>query len=251
MSQTESVKEPTSTGPARRERSSISFPYGDLDDAVAVAKGVFDVGGGSCESDQLAAQLGHDSVKSGTFRLRLTTARIFGALEPGQGTLRLTDLGRQLADPAQERSARVRAFLAVPLYRKIYDEYKGQRLPGDDGLETRMVAFGVAQKQRDKARQAFQRSADQAGMFAAGRDRLVVPGGVNLTDNGEQGAEPPGEEPPPRQETHHHALIQGLFKMLPQDGPFSTKKQAQWLEAARLNLALVYGSDDSEENEIP
>jgi hypothetical protein len=37
------------------------------------------------------------------------------------------------------------------------------------------AGLGVAKKQTDKARQTFQRSAQQAGFFAYGQDRLVMP----------------------------------------------------------------------------
>jgi hypothetical protein len=39
-----------------------------------------------------------------------------------------------------------------------------------------MVALGVAEKTKDRARQLFERSAEHAGFFAHGRNRLVMPG---------------------------------------------------------------------------
>jgi hypothetical protein len=43
-------------------------------------------------------------------------------------------------------------------------------------LEREIVELGVAEKQKDKARQVFERSADQAGFFEHGPNRLVMPG---------------------------------------------------------------------------
>jgi hypothetical protein len=40
-----------------RERSTIAFTYGDMEWAVKVAKSVHQVGGTSCQWDQLAAHL--------------------------------------------------------------------------------------------------------------------------------------------------------------------------------------------------
>ena len=71
---------------AKRERSTILFPYGDLSDAISVAKGINTVGGTSCQIDQIAAQLGH-TVTSGTFGQRLNTARIFGLRQTPKGGL--------------------------------------------------------------------------------------------------------------------------------------------------------------------
>lgn len=158
------------------ERSKIGFPYGDLDDALQVAKAV---GGnrGLASVDQLAAFMDHESVTSGTFRVKLSTARIFGLVDMQDDRVSLTDLGNQIIRADTEAAAKVHAFLHVPLYRAIYEKYKGRLLPGDRVLEEDMVALGVAQKQKRRARQGFQRSAEQANV---GKDRLVVPAGVSL-----------------------------------------------------------------------
>jgi hypothetical protein len=65
--------------------------------------------------------------------------------------------------------------MAVPLYSAIYEKYKGHLLPPMKALEREMLSLGVSSKQTDKARQAFERSARQAGFFEAGDDRLVRP----------------------------------------------------------------------------
>ena len=165
----------SSPASGRRERSSIAFPYGDLDSAVNVARTIYTRAGGQCSLDQLAAWLDYKSVDSGAFRLQVSTARIFGLLATARKALELTDLGTRIADTGRERQARVEAFLTVPLYRRTFDEFRGQSLPPDAGLESAFARMGVAAKQTDKARQAFQRSALQARFFDAGKDRLVEP----------------------------------------------------------------------------
>jgi hypothetical protein len=87
----------------------------------------------------------------------------------------LTALGRRIADPAAEPAARVDAFLHVPLYLRIFEHHDGYTLPGAAPLEKFMREVGVSPKQTGKARQAFMRSARQAGFFAHGEDRLVRP----------------------------------------------------------------------------
>ena len=42
-------------------------------------------------------------------------------------------------------------------------------------LERDMVSLGVAEKQKDKARQVFERSAEQSDFFYTGRMKLVMP----------------------------------------------------------------------------
>jgi hypothetical protein len=63
----------------------------------------------------------------------------------------------------------------VALYARIFDNYNGFALPGPAALEKFMREVGVSGKQTGKARQAFMRSARQAGFFAHGEDRLVRP----------------------------------------------------------------------------
>ncbi len=81
----------------------------------------------------------------------------------------------------QARQARITAFLNVPLYRRLYENYKGRNLPPDPGLEQAIVNLGVSAKQKERARQVFQRSANYAGFFNQGRNRLILPAG--LTDS--------------------------------------------------------------------
>lgn len=48
-------------------------------------------------------------------------------------------------------------------------------LPPSAAFERDIVGLGVAEKQKDKARQVFERSASQAGFFEAGKSKLVMP----------------------------------------------------------------------------
>src|SRR5690348_6561662 len=49
----------------------------------------------------------------------------------------------------QEAAARADAFLAVPLYQRIYDHYKGYTLPGPAAIEKLMRDVGVSSKVAD------------------------------------------------------------------------------------------------------
>ena len=67
-----------------RLRSTIKFPYGDLDDAVAVARAIWDKAGEECSRSQLAAYL-DQTPTSGAYRLKLATASNFGLVKSSQG----------------------------------------------------------------------------------------------------------------------------------------------------------------------
>lgn len=249
-------------------RSTIKFPYLDQDDAVDVAKAIQEHFGRSCERDQLA---GHFGVKSdaGGFNLRMVTAKMFGFVNSDKGTLTLTPLGIRVADPSQEKQARVESFLLVPLYRKIYDDFKGQLLPGNAGLEVFIEKSGVAPKQKDKARQAFQRSATQAGFFSYGTNRLVLPSikgiaqeaaNISTPENGGKADVGPtlgggsgssgnggGDEPP----THTNPFIQGLLnKLPPEDTPWSTDLRKKWLQLAISVFEVSYKPAEGDTGEL-
>jgi len=227
-----------------RQRSSIGFPYMDLDDALEVAQAIHgNAGQGECEEDQLAAWL-KLSPKSSGYRVRLYAARMFGVLEmTASGKIKLSALGRALVDPNQNRAARVEAFLTVPLYRAVYENYKGGVLPPAAAFERDIVGLGVAEKQKGRARQVLERAAEQAGFFEQGRNRLVKPGVAPLAaapggrDKGGGGGPGDGDEPP----TDRHALIEALVDVLPKSGEeFSIEDLADWLRAAEVNLRIIY-----------
>lgn len=166
---------PNTSADAVNERSTIDWPYSDLDSSVEIVKGVHAVGGTACEYDQLAAHLGLEA-KGGGFRTRVTSAKTYGLLtyERG-GRISLTDLGRQIIDPLNERSAKAKAFMAVPLFEKVHESFKGGPLPPQAGLERSLISFGVGSKVAKNARQVLFRSAKQAGYFELSADRLTAP----------------------------------------------------------------------------
>lgn len=234
-----------------RERSTISFPYNDLDDVVNVAKAVHAVGGTSCEWEQLAAKL-ETSPTSGTFRLRMSAAKIFNLLTYDKGTVTLTPNGARICDPQQEKAARAEAFLAVPLYSKLYEKFKGATLPPSSGLESVIVGLGVAQKTKDRARQVFQRSAKQAGFSEYGADRLVMPSvrASAATAAVEPEVEPDKKKKKEKEEddsSRLHPLIEGLLRELPEpktEWPLDDRRN--WLEMVSSIFNVIYkASDDS------
>jgi hypothetical protein len=233
-----------------RQRSTIAFAYLDLKSATEIAQAIHsNVGLGECAEDQLAAWT-NQSPKSSGFRLQLTTARLFNLIDGGGSALRLTDLGRMLVDPSQMRDAKARAFLTVPLYRTVFDKYRGGVLPPAAALERDFVSLGVAEKQKERARQVFERSAEQAGFFESGRNRLVMPAVAVKPDFAPP---PPQHDDGANQERgkksgsgggdigDHDPLILGLFQKLPEpDADWPAKDRLKWLQTAANIFDLVY-----------
>ncbi len=241
------VDEPREEEASQRERSKIGFPYGDLNDAITVTRAVHELGD-RCGHDQLAPQLGYSTVENGAYTQKLATARHFGLVVASKDGITLSLLGHRLVDPAQEAQVRAEAFLNVPLYKALHDKYRGYPLPPTNiGLEAVLVELGVAAKQKDRARQALQRSADQAGFFNQGRDRLVAPPATvqqlavispahepNVIRNG--GGSGGGDEP------KMPTLVRGLIEKLPpREGATWTKEEReQWVKLATLVIDVVY-----------
>ena len=228
------------------ERSKIAFPYGDLDDALEVVKPIYNRGGHTASFHQLVDWMGHKDVNSGTFRVKVATARTFGLVLVDRDNVTLTQLGRDINDPHSEIAARAKSFLQVPLYRKIFDTYKGGPLPKDANLETTIESFGVAPKQTKRARQTFQRSAGQAGVFNERQDRLVLPPGVSLDSK-------PSEEMKSRKmDSGTHAAhiaptdsanpaLLALFDLVPPTGSeWSREERRQWIEFAERLFNRLY-----------
>ena len=174
----------------KHQRSLIAFPYMDLDSAISVATAVHSKFGDRGHLDSLADALGHAGIKSGTFQMKVSAARMFGLLDTDRMEVNLTPLGQRIVQPHLHAQARVEAFLAVPLYGKVFDEYRGKQLPPDQGLESRFKNLGVPPKQVEKARQAFKRSAEQSGMLSASKDKLILPSSASNSFTSQSGDKP-------------------------------------------------------------
>jgi hypothetical protein len=164
----------------------------------------------------------------------------------------LSALGLRIIEAGTEKQARVDAFLFVPLYAAIYENYKGQRLPPPKALEREMERLGVSNKQTDKARQAFERSARQAGFFAKGEDRLVRP------HFGDEARQQEVEKESDRDDSvrkpsgsgsgggngggkKYHPLIEGMLETLPAIGePWPHEDRKAWLTMAESIFAMIY-----------
>lgn len=248
------IKPATSAPSPGNQISTVDFPYADLDSAVELAQGVHGAGGMACESEQLAAQLGMEA-KGGGFRQRINGARMFAVITYARGGhVALTELGRRIIDSDKERAARVDAFLAVELYAKVYEQFKGGPLPPQAALERSLVSMGVGDGVKDKARQVLMRSAKQAGFFEMAADRLTKPairqehGGSNNNDkpqqdevrkNGNGGGIGGGGG--------DHPLIQGLLLTLPKPGDeWKFEDRYNWLNMANSIFKMVYKDTSAE-----
>jgi hypothetical protein len=228
-----------------RQRSSIGFPYNNLGDAIEVAQAIHShVGTGEGDDSQLSAWM-NVSPKSSGYRIQVSAARMFGLVETVSGSHKLSTLGRSIVDPQQERDARTRAFLQVPLYKAIFEKYKGGVLPPSAALERDIIGLGVAEKQTGRARQIFERSAEQAGYFEHGKNRLVMPAiavrempQVDVKDNNDRGTGGSGGD---GSGGDVDPIIGGLLKRLPKSGDVWPEAERKlWLQLLEGSFKLIY-----------
>jgi hypothetical protein len=246
-----------------RSQGTIAFPYHDINAAIEIARTILGKGAHPLSREQLAGALGQNP-STGSFNLKVGAARMFGVIETVQGKYQLTQLGFAIADTdeARHRAAKVAAFLNVPLYKAVYDKYRGNQLPPrPHGLEQAFIQFGIPPKQKANARQAFDRSAQQAGFFENSRDRLVEPIVGPSSYRRAQENEPTDDHE--RSEQDHGVsglggwdgpeldpLILALLRKIPEPtDPWPLASRARWLRTFAMNLTQIYQPAEGEDGD--
>ena len=233
----------------KRILSTIEFPYSDLDSAVELVRMIQTKAGMSCETEQLAGWM-DQSVSGGTFRSRTAAAKMFGLTSnPAPGQIGISPLGMEIIDSAKERAARATAFLNVPLYAAMYEQYKGYALPPPPAIQRQMITLGVSEKQAERARQVFAKSAAQANFVDASSGRFIKPS-VGVT-------EPPAPLPPDPNKGGNGGnggpvdldldplLIELLKKIPPKKDSWPAPQRLRWFKTFAMNVSQIYDEDDS------
>ena len=162
-------------------RAEIRYPTYHLADSVLVAKAVHERGGGAATKDHLAAYLGYKSSSNGAYVNRVAAARLFGLIDGPSDRMVITSLAQAILMPIRTedvRQALTESFLRVPLYQRVYDEYKGKELPPEFGLKNALrTMFGITPQRIDAAYRALIASAETAGFFETrgSRTQLIMP----------------------------------------------------------------------------
>jgi hypothetical protein len=243
-----------------RARSGVSFPYWDLDSVTEVARVIHERAGGVCDTAQLATMLGYSGISNGSFRTRVSAAKMFGVIEDADDRrLRVSARGRRIVAPVTDAdgiSARAEAFLAVDLFKRVFDRFNGTTLPEQVGLRNLLTnEYQVVPDRVAPTVRILLDSAEQAGLFqaAGNRSRMVMPLAVGVTP-----ASPPPPVPPASEKTDTHRTggnggggdggttdidpaIVGLLKRLPPVGTAINAKRRKVLIDAFTNVvAFLY-----------
>ena len=164
-----------------RHFSGIAFPAYALSDSIDVAHAIHNKGGGYATREQTAAFLEYKSTSNGAYLSRVGAAKLFGLLVEENKTIRLKPLAIKILMPESDeerQSALIEAFFTVPLFKAVYDEYRGKDLPEGLGLRNALRnKFQVVPKRIDFAFRALFDSAQTAGFFntRGNRSQLILP----------------------------------------------------------------------------
>jgi hypothetical protein len=182
---------------------------------------------------------------------------MFGLVDYGNDTARLTHLGEDILDPRKSPGAKVEAFLRVPLYAKLYGEYQGYPLPQAAAIQRKMELLGLPKKQVERARQVFAASVETAGFINA-NGRFVKPVVSARADPSGAGAETRGGEVETGDtltgddgrkvgggggggDGKDHPLIAGLLLTLPEPGgEWEMAGRKAWLKMAASIFDNLY-----------
>lgn len=259
-----------------KPRSSVAFPYFSLEKSIDVPKQIHERAGGRCGRGQLAGLLGYSGVKNGGFLTRMSAAKLFGLIEEHGDTITLTDRARKIISPvrpADAEQAKLDAFMAVELYRKVFEDFDGHTLPSADGLSNLFLTqYKIVPNQVAPALRNLMESADSAGLFkvAGNRSKLIRP----IIRNDGAPSSTPSPPPSPENSTEtsqensasgkggtkngsngnghsgpdlsgvHPALV-GLIQNLPPVGSkLGPKRRAALIDAFKHTINFIYPEEE-------
>lgn len=263
------IEKPAASPAAKKAPTRVTaenrYPVYDLTESLAVADAVKNRGGNLCSPDQLGGFLDYKSTAGGAFAQRVAAAKAFGFIETNQGKYRVTARGEKALAPVypMDREQAFRdAFLAVPLYLRVFESHRGRSLPQGLGLQNYLKqTFGIPPRVVPTAVKVLMNSAQQAGFFNATsgqQTHLIDPIVGEVTGI--------NQNPPPPPLTggsgggtagdggggtgsggglqvglpSHGKLLDGLWEELPEEQKWSPPELAEWLEMFQRALRIHY-----------
>jgi hypothetical protein len=247
--------------PKVRAAGENRYPVYDLNSCLALAKKVKDEGGNDCTPEQLGALLGYKNTNGGGFATRVGNAKMFGLIETVQGRYRITQRAETILYPATEAERQqmmVDAFLDVPMYKRVYEMHKGQRLPEALGMQNLMHRqFQIPTDDRlVMALRVLMDSAEQAGFFRSTQGRrtnlvlpIITPGPVrtgealiteNPPRNGGGGSGTGGGVGGGGDLVSRGKLLDGMWEMLPSGESWAEAELQTWLKMLTMALRVRY-----------
>jgi len=116
------------------------------------------------------------SVQRGDFFYLTASSQAYGLTEGTRNSeeIKLTPLGREIVYPESaedQRKKKISAFFTVPLFKQVYEHYKGGSLPEMDFLSSRLIKLGVPEAQHGSFADLFKKNYDYLKL-ASGLEEL-------------------------------------------------------------------------------
>ena len=168
-----------------RRRSTATYPYHNLHEAIRFAEAVERIGGNDAPEDDVLKAIGLSTKANRAWTYRVSSAREFGLVQRNGRSddhIRLTDVALRYLRPSsdEEKTAALFAlFLSPPLYRELMQRYHGAPLPTVEFVANVLVRHhGILASVSTQAASAFRESLEQAGLIDGnGRVRAPEDGG--------------------------------------------------------------------------
>lgn len=179
--------------PSRRERGRRLFPHNSLEEALKVPTAIKEKNGGEPFSPEEIAKYCSIGPKTPAFFYLTSSAQTYGLTQGTRNTdeIKLTDLGREIVYPESaedQNKKKINAFFNVPLFKQVYDHYKGGALPEMDYLSSRLIKLDVPEDQHQSFAELFKQNYDylklSSGMEELQKDTSIT--GVSVTVVGQK-----------------------------------------------------------------
>lgn len=158
------------------------FPGFDLRSCIEVPRVLHAKGGGQATPDQMAAHLGYKGTNNGSYLTKMGATNLFGLIAKNGPVYIPTPLAYQILSPTyphDQKKALVEAFLNVPLFKKIYEDFKGKELPPEFGMKNALrLTYAVNATRVADAYRILMDSAETAGFFetkSGAKTHLIMP----------------------------------------------------------------------------
>lgn len=153
-----------------KERSPL-YPIFSINETLDFVREIVKIGGKKVSVETVATVIGM-SVKTNSFKSKISTAKQFGLIRGSGGAVELTDLAKKIVyavSDSETQKALIECFLSAPLYRKIAERYENQAVPPVDKLgNILLLEYGITKNAKDIAAGKFIESAEQIGILKNG-----------------------------------------------------------------------------------
>lgn len=196
-----------------KERSPL-YPVFSINEIIDFVKEIVKIGGKRVSVSTIASVLG-TSVKTNSFKSKISTAKQFGLIRGSSGAVETTELAKRIVYSINEQDTKqavLESFLSAPLYRKIVERYENQALPSPDKLgNILLLEYNLTKSAKDIAAAKFIESAEQIG---------ILKNGIVLLESDEGNVDSLEEVTPTRDAHESEAITEAKADvLLPTDQP--------------------------------